>query len=503
MPGFQVTETVSLDEILTTANELNMSQEQTLNFLWGAIDLVKQKSKRVFSYSQPFATTDTDCGAQFARSFVHQDWIDGESVVQAETNTLEEGFNSRFHKIEDDLDALSADIAKAFVCLAEQRAEISKLLGEIRTEINLINGDIHDCCHKSDGTVVWPPYRPPQEWPPYYPPIDWPSAGGGYGSGGVVWPGTGGTGPIGPMDPVNPDWGGGYRLPYNPRQPWIYTIDIRGGGSQPWSPNNVDPVRRYLDTVSGLNTYTAPGGNILRSTSDPTRGLANGMPARLIEQTSLNGQTVEVWSTAMGLIMSPAAPGSAQTQRPSWTHPGLETADRYARWAATNEKTVTEKLGGEFALGTFIKAFGDEKLEGGLRLGDVMGSLTTNLHVKSPLGLVAPLVEQIGKAIVRDGLASEAVIGAVGLNADSKGGLSSAPVQLLKGLAPATGLGLTEAGVRTMEDLVKASPAALSAKLNSAGVKLGVADVAGLAALAAGVMALDQMARGMGKGPGA
>lgn len=44
---------------------------------------------------------------EYARTFTHADWIDNEDVVQAEG---ENGFNVRFHALEDELDAVSAAI---------------------------------------------------------------------------------------------------------------------------------------------------------------------------------------------------------------------------------------------------------------------------------------------------------------------------------------------------------------------------------------------------------
>src|SRR4051812_29352272 len=68
---------------------------------------------RGFAFNTPFAADEPDCAPQFARSFAHEDWIDGENVVQAEQTTGEEGFNLRFHRIEADLDALGRDVAQA------------------------------------------------------------------------------------------------------------------------------------------------------------------------------------------------------------------------------------------------------------------------------------------------------------------------------------------------------------------------------------------------------
>ena len=109
------------------------------------------KSKRVFNYATDFPPVDPACVTSFARTFLHADWIDGESVVQAEQTTGEEGFNTRFHKIEGDLDAVGRDTAKALACLAAMRQNLRALLDEIRTEINRINSDVNSCCNRGTG----------------------------------------------------------------------------------------------------------------------------------------------------------------------------------------------------------------------------------------------------------------------------------------------------------------------------------------------------------------
>jgi hypothetical protein len=107
--------------------------------------------KRTFGYSKSFPAADTHCTTDFTRTFDHQDWVDGESVVQAEETSGEEGFNKRFHNIEDDLDALGAEVARAFVCLAEMRTTLSTMLVELRDEINRVNADIYECCQQGKG----------------------------------------------------------------------------------------------------------------------------------------------------------------------------------------------------------------------------------------------------------------------------------------------------------------------------------------------------------------
>jgi hypothetical protein len=116
------------------------------------------KAKRVFNYAEPFPAVQPACTGAFQRSFQHADWVDGESLVQAEQSVGEEGFNARFHRIEADLDALGTDVSKAFACLAEMRASLRKLLDEVRAELNRLNNDVHECCHRTTrpGVIVDP-----------------------------------------------------------------------------------------------------------------------------------------------------------------------------------------------------------------------------------------------------------------------------------------------------------------------------------------------------------
>lgn len=110
--------------------------------------------QRSFDYAQAFDATDADCVATFARGFHHADWVDGESVVQAQQTTGEEGFNDRFHKIEADIDALGAEVAKVFTCLAEVRQALHDRLGEIKAELNRIDADIYNL--QAGGGIGFP-----------------------------------------------------------------------------------------------------------------------------------------------------------------------------------------------------------------------------------------------------------------------------------------------------------------------------------------------------------
>lgn len=498
MPTVNLTETIKLDDLLLQAEDMQMTAAQTIDFLSEALEIVKVKGKRVFSYSAPFAPSAPACQAAFVRSFVHTDWIDGESVVQAGETTLEEGFNRRFHRIEDDLDALSADVARAFVCLGEQRAALARLLDEIRAEINRINGDIHDCCKGESGGgwsgpyypfpypgLVIPPdlLAPPDLEPPF--------------GGNVTLPGGGGWG--GPyINPYPGVWGSknpGYYTTWGPRPGPL----VSGGGGVPYGPETVDPLEHYMNVIKGAAGYAGPAAGIVRATADRTRAVVAGMQARLIEETDLNGQGVEVWSTPAGIVMTPTgAARAAGAGRAGWTNPQLDLAGRYARWAADNDKLVREKLGAEFRLEGFLKTFGESRLEGGVTIAQAFDRLPGDLMAKSARGLVAPLAEAAGKTIAREGFAAETVIGMVGLTPGdapmaglSPGAVKTIPADAAKAMA--------EAGLSTLREMSSADPGKLAEVLRRQGIAATPGEVAGWQGQVMALTALDALVRAGGR----
>jgi hypothetical protein len=113
-------------------------------------------NRKPFTYTTSFPKTDPGCTPKFARSFVHRDWRDGQDLVQAEQTAGEDGFNLRFHRLEQDLDALSDDVKKIFQCNADMRASIADLLGEIKAAINILQSDVarvEACCREGHATL--------------------------------------------------------------------------------------------------------------------------------------------------------------------------------------------------------------------------------------------------------------------------------------------------------------------------------------------------------------
>jgi len=97
---------------------------------------------RTFAYGAPFPETDPTATSSFAETFHHRDWTDGEDVVQAAPSATDDGFNGRFQKIQADIAALGAEIAKIYTTIAEMRSNLSDRLQEISVELNRIDSDI-------------------------------------------------------------------------------------------------------------------------------------------------------------------------------------------------------------------------------------------------------------------------------------------------------------------------------------------------------------------------
>lgn len=89
-----------------------------------------------FDFDTPFLEIDPACVPKFARTFQHVEWIDGESIVQAESTPTEEGFNARFHKIIADLDALAEDARRGLECTAAMRASVFDVIAEAEKELD-------------------------------------------------------------------------------------------------------------------------------------------------------------------------------------------------------------------------------------------------------------------------------------------------------------------------------------------------------------------------------
>jgi predicted flap endonuclease-1-like 5' DNA nuclease len=97
---------------------------------------------RSFAYGADFPATDPDCASSFHATFAHRNWTDGEDVVQAAPSATDDGFNGRFQKIQADIAALGAEVAKIYGCVATMRSDLAARLEDVRVELNRIDADV-------------------------------------------------------------------------------------------------------------------------------------------------------------------------------------------------------------------------------------------------------------------------------------------------------------------------------------------------------------------------
>lgn len=92
-----------------------------------------------FTFQTQIAQTAPDCIPTYQRAFVHPDFFDGLTVVQAGTTPEELGFNARFHALEAEFDAVALDLYKSGNCIAELRRELYGLARELEVKITQID----------------------------------------------------------------------------------------------------------------------------------------------------------------------------------------------------------------------------------------------------------------------------------------------------------------------------------------------------------------------------
>lgn len=113
-----------------------------------------------FRFQTQIAESAAECASTYERLFVHPDFIDGVTVVQAGATPEEIGFNARFHSIEAEFDGISSDLHTGSNCVAELRREVYGLARELEAKITEIeqridakgkDKDIKDTKEGKDG----------------------------------------------------------------------------------------------------------------------------------------------------------------------------------------------------------------------------------------------------------------------------------------------------------------------------------------------------------------
>jgi hypothetical protein len=237
-------------DLLSKASELKLDARTTQLVVAKAILENLGRLHNTFGYRQPLAPDSAALSSTVSRTFEHNDWFDGQSPVQAGETASEEGFNKRFHAIEADLDALAAEVQRAFSEMAALRRQLASMFDDIRAEINRLDGQLVD-------TTVHPL---PHDFtvPGILNPVD-----------PRVFSGFDPTVPIGPIK--------------DPYRPGVI-----------WQPSDIS-------------------SRIIEYADQPGKGSAFGKPATRLSREVFSGQAVDVWSTDAGMIMVPVQSAQVAT----------------------------------------------------------------------------------------------------------------------------------------------------------------------------------------------
>jgi hypothetical protein len=406
-------------KLYTDLTKVGFSDAEAVSVIidWWGLHLGRRR--RTFDFSQPFAGQDADCAPTHQLEFAHQDWVDGQSVVQAEKTVGEDGFNHRFHNIRSDLEGVQSDVAKGFACIAEMRAELSVALAEIREEMNRVNDDIYACCRSDGGPTRPEPFPLPQPVPfPRPVPLPLPLPG-------PVLPGGGGVLP-----------GGGGVLPGQ----------LGGGVRGPVLGPDIGPV------ISG----------------------ALG-PSSLVGVTTFGGQDVVVLSSLSGPVVLPAVslagPSVALTER-------AELAANFATVVAENPDIKAEFGNDPVRTTDLVEKFGDVEIQPGVSLKDATAVLPADAQF-TDINAVVDAVADTHGAVVRE--TERARLGLAPAPADATV-VADVPLDQVVGLDDAQKVALTDAGIATAGALARTDITTLSTTLSGAGLAASTVDITGLRA---------------------
>ena len=108
-----------------------------------SVGATRTPTPTAFRFTTDVQANDANCASTYGRAFAHTDWIDGESRVQAGMTPEELGFNARFHAIENEFDAVAAQLDRVGRCAQELRADLLGIVNELQSKITSMQNAIH------------------------------------------------------------------------------------------------------------------------------------------------------------------------------------------------------------------------------------------------------------------------------------------------------------------------------------------------------------------------
>lgn len=161
-----------------------------------------------------------------------------------------------------------------------------------------------------------------------------------------------------------------------------------------------------------------------------------------------------------------------QTER-SWTSQRTKVVGDVSQWMSDKSRELAEAFERGTTVGAIVEKFGDDRLDGGLTLGDALAVLPTATRLQRPEELLDILSDRAAGAMARDGLVAEALVANIGFNAQLDD-IANVPMQDFKAVPMEARKALVEGGIRTLGAFQQAGPRRIARILATSGMRIDI-----------------------------
>jgi hypothetical protein len=236
-------------------------------------------------------------------------------------------------------------------------------------------------------------------------------------------------------------------------------------------------LRHLLDEIRAEINITNTTLSNLTAPSRPTfpGGVVGGVKTgTFVGATSFFGQPVNVFQTDQGQLM---LPGISGIQVDPADNPRVQRVDEFAKFLTDDRVTQLFAQAGTVNRDKFNEAFGNEQLDSGAKVRDVIDILPSQANFSTPQAMLDGLAAREGAAIRTSPVEGEAITATLG--ADAGTAVADVPLDRLETIPASGRTALLDAGIVKLGDLAGKDPSAVATDLQSRGVDVTARDVAG------------------------
>lgn len=200
---------------------------------------------------------------------------------------------------------------------------------------------------------------------------------------------------------------------------------------------------------------------------------------KFLGATRFFGQDVNVFQTAQGTVMLPSISG---VKIDPADNPRVKRVAEFGKFLT--EERVTTFFAAEQTMtrDKFAEKFGDEQLESGAKVRDVIDILPSSARFTTPQSMLEGLADREGAAIRTSPVEGEAIASGFGVEGEAK--IADVPVDRFGSIPTAGRTALVAAGVTRVGDLAGRDPTEVATELRGRGVDVTTGEVAGWVAAA-------------------